>query len=312
MSKGRHGRQERRRQQQQERINHDRQVALTPAIDARMGLVDIVMPIFGEWNLAERALGYVASAALNLPEGYRLIVVDNGTPEWTNSAGEAVTPDLQALAVRKTLRQGDIFFRIETNQGYPNGVNMAVARGHAPLILILTADVYMEPGSITRMVQALDNPAVGVVGPLLIFPEGTQAGPAGRVQHAGISFDIRGKPIHQFIGWTPDNPRVLKGCEVQAVTGACFLTRRSLWRHIGGFAEIYGKGTFEDIDYCFGVRATGAKVLYLPEARGYHFVGGSFQAGASKGTGGFNLPMNEAIFRGRWGHILAWDEWRRV
>lgn len=312
MTKGRHSRQERRREQQQH-VRAQANVPRPAAIDSRMGLLDIVMPIYGEWNLAEQALDKVAAATIGLNEGYRVIVVDNGTPPWKDGQGHEVTPEQQAIAVRDRMRPGhDLFFRIDPNSGYPHAVNECVKRGFAPLILILTADVFMEPGSITRMVRALDDPQVGVVGPLLIFPEGTRSGPPGRVQHAGICFNIRGKTMHQFIGWTPENAKVQASCDVAAVTGACFLTRRSLWRQIGGFYEGYGKGTFEDIEYCFAVRAAGAKVLYLAQARGYHFVGGSFQAGASRGTGGFNLPMNEAIFNGRWAHMLVWDEWRRL
>jgi len=295
-------RQQQRRQQRE---------AVLPSIDADLGLVDILMPIFGEWNFAEKALDCLPQAAAGLNEGYRVIVVDNGTPAWKDAQGNEVSPEAQAIAVRERLRPNDVFFRLDPNQGYPAAVNACAARGRAPLILVLTADVYLFPGALANMVRALDNPAYGVVGPLLIFPEGTQAGPPGRVQHAGISIDIRGGAYHQFIGWTPDNPRVTKPVAVAAVTGACFLTRRSLWRHLGGFATVYGKGTFEDMEYCFAARQTGAKVLYLPTARGYHVVGGSFQAGASKGTGGFNLALNETIFKGRWAHMLAWDDWRR-
>jgi GT2 family glycosyltransferase len=276
---------------------------------APRALVDIVMPIFGEWALAEKALDALAASAVGLSEGYRVIVVDNGTPAWEDAEGKRITPQDQAIAVKDRLRPGDVFFRIEENEGYPRAVNKAAARGVSPLLLILTADVYLMPGAISAMVRGLDDPQVGVVGPLLLFPEGTKYGPSGRVQHAGISFDIRGKTFHHFIGWTPENPRVNKPAEVSAVTGACLMTRRNLWNQIGGFAEVYGKGTYEDMEYCFAVRQGGAKVLYLPSARGYHVVGGSMQAGANRS--GFALPVNETIFRGRWQHMLMWDEWRR-
>lgn len=272
-------------------------------------LLDICMPIYGEWSFAEKALDCIPQAMQGLNDPYRVIVVDNGTPAWSDQTGATVSPADQAIAVRHRLRPEDYFFRIEENEGYPAGCNKAVARGSSPLILILTADVYLFPGAIAAMVRAMDDPTVGIVGPLLLFPEGTRAGPAGRVQHAGVAFDIRGKPFHQFIGWTPENPRVARSAEVAAVTGACFITRRSLWRQIGGFAEVYGKGTYEDMEYCFAVRSGGAKVLYLAEAKGYHVVGGSIQGGANKSA--FAIPLNETVFKGRWAHMLAWDEWRR-
>lgn len=300
----RHGRKKRR----EEKASAGPKPAPQPPTASR-ALVDIVMPIYGEWSFAEKALDCIPQAASGLAEPYRVIVVDNGTPPWSDANGATVSPQDQAIAVKERMRPGDVFFRIEENEGYPAACNKAAGRGISPLILILTADVYLMPGALTHMVRALDDPSIGVVGPLLIFPEGTKAGPAGRVQHAGIAFDIRGKAYHQFLGWTPENPRVQKPAELAAVTGACFLTRRNLWKQIGGFSEVYGKGTYEDMEYCFAVRQGGAKVLYLPAARGYHVVGGSLQGGANRA--GFALPVNETVFRGRWQHMLSWDDWRR-
>lgn len=296
-----------RQKQKNQPMPGNRQV-VTPKLPP--ALIDICMPIYGEWAFAEKALDCIPAALGGMTEAYRVIVVDNGTPAWEDQKGASVSPADQAIAVKARMRPEDHFFRIEDNVGYPAGCNKAVARGSSPLILILTADVYLFPGALAQMVRAMDDPGVGIVGPMLIFPEGTKAGPAGRIQHAGVSFDIRGKPYHQFIGWSPDNPRVTRSTEVAAVTGACFLTRRSLWTQINGFAEIYGKGTYEDMEYCFAVRSGGAKVLYLAEAKGYHVVGGSIQGGANKSA--FAIPLNETVFKGRWAHMLAWDEWRRA
>ena len=41
-----------------------------------------------------------------------------------------------------------------------------------------------------------------------------------------------------------------------AVTGACLLVERALWRQLGGFDEAYLNGG-EDIDLCFRARAAG-------------------------------------------------------
>jgi len=275
-----------------------------------VALIDVVMPIYGEWRLAERALDFLPAAMAGIPEGYRVIVVDNGTPAWADQTGRTIQPNEQAIAVKERLRPQDAFFRLDENHGYPGALNRAVAKGRSPLILILTADVFLNPNSVSPMVMELDNPQVGVVGPKLLFPEGSPHGPAECIQHAGIGFDIEGKPFHCFIGWRGDNPRANKREEVAAVTGACFMTRRSLWEGVKGFYEGYGAGTFEDIDYCFAVRQGGAKVIYQPLSVGYHFVGGSIVQGA--GSRGFNLGLNGTIFNGRWSHMMAWDEWRRV
>jgi GT2 family glycosyltransferase len=228
----------------------------------------------------------------------------------SNDDGTKITPEEMAKPIKELLRNHDQFIRLEENIGYPGGCNEAVSRTDAPLILILTADVFMEPGSINEMVRAMDNQEVGVCGPKLLFPLNMDSphGPGGTVQHAGIAFNIAGKPHHVFIAWTPSNPKVNIRREMAAVTGACFMTRKDLWMQVGGFDRRYGLGTFEDIDYCFAVRAAGKKVMYIPEAVGYHLVNGARLQGAN--VNGFNLPMNDTIFRGKWAYMLAWDEWR--
>ncbi|NGX44873.1 MAG: hypothetical protein K940chlam2_00013 [Chlamydiae bacterium] len=277
------------------------------------GLLDIAMSVYGEWDMAIKAVEHVPAALEGMNEQYRMIVVDNGTPEFiTGPEGEqqsSVSPVQQAQAIRSTLRQQDSFFRLEENTGYPGGMNTAVSKGANPLILILTADVYLDPDAITKMVREMDDPSVGVVAPMLLFPlDESPHGPPGGVQSAGIAFDIRGDPFHIFIGWTPEHPKVNKKRDMQAVTGACFMTRRSLWQQIGGFWPGYGAGTFEDMEYCFAVRQLGSRILFAPEARGSHYVGGSIVKGAGKS--GFPLTHNAATFKGRWVNTLVWDAYR--
>ena len=275
-------------------------------------LIDIVMPIFGEFALAARAIKRVQAACAPLQgHEYRLIVVDNGTPDWiSQDEQKKITPETMAEPIIEQIRGQDLFYRLEQNIGYPGGVNDAVSKGRSPLILILTADVFMEPGSINEMVRAMDNGDLGVCGPKLLFPTEIESphGPGGTIQHAGLAFNIQGKPYHVFIGWSADHPKANIRRDVAAVTGACFMTRRNLWNQIGGFDTRYGLGTFEDLDYCFAIRSGGKGVYYIPEAVGYHLVNGARLQGANQS--GFNLPMNEVIFRGKWAHMLAWDEWR--
>jgi GT2 family glycosyltransferase len=273
-------------------------------------LIDVLMPVFGEWVLAEKAYQSIAPAMEGVGEEYRVHIMDNGTPEWLNQQGQSVSAVQQALGLRQKMRPQDTFHRVEKNLGYPGGVNELAKRGRAPLILIWTSDVVMTPGSIVPLVRAMDDPSVGLVGAKFLFPlDESPHGPAGKVQHAGLEININGEPIHQFIGWSSDNPRVNRRCEVPAVTGALFMTRRNLWEKFGGMDPAYGLGTYEDVDYAFKVRESGSKVLYEPAAWGYHYVGGSIKKGA--GRQGFNLPLNATVFRGRWAQRLGWTEWKR-
>lgn len=273
-------------------------------------LVDIIVPVYGEWAMAEQAIASIPLACEGMNDTYRVIVVDNGTPLWHDSTGAAIAPDEQAHGLKNKLRKEDLFLRLDTNMGYPGALNHGVARGVSPVIVILTADVIAGQGSITNAVRTLDDPKVGVVGALLTFPtDESPHGPPGKVQHAGLAFNMKGDPYHVFIGWSPTNDRVNQRRNMQAVTGAFFATRRELWTKVGGMDAVYGAGTFEDIDYCFKVRTIGEReVVFEPSMRGTHYVGGSIKRGA--GRQGFNLPLNQTVFRGRWARALQWDEWR--
>lgn len=253
-------------------------------------LVDVVVPVYGRVDLLKTCLDALPAAIGDVP--HRLIIVDDGTPDTS------VQDFLETLEIsaRKLV--------MKENKGYPAAVNTGVNHGVSPLVIVLTTDVVMQPGSLVVMVKELDDPAVGVVGPKLLFPPGATNGPPERIQHAGIAFNINGRPFHIFMGWEPTHPKVNRRLEVAAVTGACFATRRQLFTQLKGLNEVYGKGTYEDMEYCFLVRTQlGKQVIYAPDAWGYHHVG------ASAGQG-YPLNRNAAIFKANVGNLLEWDEWK--
>lgn len=260
-------------------------------------LVDIVVPVYGEIELAKDAIYSVPAACGNI--AYNLIVVDNGSPD---GGGRDLFDQLE---------QEEVDFKkvwLKQNQGYPGGVNAGVHAGSAPLIFILTADVVMDEGSIKAAIDEMDNPDVGVIGCKLRFPEGTTHGEAGKVQHAGLAMNLSGKIFHIFIGWSTDHPKVNIKRDMFAVTGAAFMTRRQIFMKLGGMNAQYGAGTYEDVEYCIQTRVAGKKVRYLPAASGTHHVGGSIAYGAN--PGGFALNTNESLFQSRMGWAFEWDEWR--
>lgn len=287
---------------------HQQKKSAKPSIGN--ALIDIIMPVFGEWAMLEKSIASVEKACFGIEGGYRILVVDNATPEWVNEDGVALSPKDQSAGVRDFLRPQDQFIRLEQNIGYPGAINHALGKGSSPLVLIWTADVIMTLSSITEMVRVMDDPDVGVVGAKLLFPtDESPHGPPGMIQHAGIALNIEGFPFHVNMGWPPDHPKVNIQREVMAVTGAIFLTRREMFAQTGGFSTEYGLGTFEDMDFCFTARQRmGKKVMYCPTAWGYHYVGGSIKKGANQM--GFTLSLNSTVFRGRWAGALQWDEWK--
>jgi GT2 family glycosyltransferase len=282
--------------------------------------LDIVIPVYGRPDLLRECLASLEIAALDVD--YQLFLVDDASPD--RSAMEVVYNSLNSNT--KILQNYQ-------NKGFPATANRGATLGKSPSILFLNTDVMLRAGSVRSMLNTLwgdqapkgpitpsPDALTGIVGPKLLFPDVADIPPhaRGKVQHAGLAINAQGRPFHIQSGWDADNPRVNNARAMQAVTGACMMTRRTIWQDVvrvyqkagdpsgGAFNEIYGLGTYEDVEYCFAARGNGYKVVFEPAAVGYHHVGASV---SQRQEGGYPLGRNHSIFMARCGHLLFWDEW---
>jgi ADP-heptose:LPS heptosyltransferase/GT2 family glycosyltransferase len=146
--------------------------------------------------------------------------------------------------------------------------NLAAAAAKGQYLLFLNDDVeIIDPGWLDALVAEAQRPEVGVVGPLLLYPD-------RRVQHAGVFLThVLGQSRHAFRYAAEDDPGYfglgLTQRNVIAVTGACFLTSRETFDALGGFDEAHGIIN-NDVDYCLRAWQSGRFTLYTPHARLIH------------------------------------------
>lgn len=267
-----------------------------------MSLVDIVIPVYNRSDLLERCLEYIPNAFQGLP--YTIYVFDNGS---SVPQGSQAMED-EAGKIKELCRLSNaIYMRSGTNLGFPRACNRAANRGTSPLIFFLNDDVFLLEGSGDKLVRAMDTPTIGVAGMRLLFPLDSEdpSRPAGKIQHVGISTNIRGEFFHQFISWSPENPRIRNICNPLAVTGAAMMTRRKLWKQAKGFNEEYGMGTYEDVDYCLTIREMGYNIYIEHDAVGFHLTG----ATAISQQIGYPINQNRDLLRLRWKEKIVYTEW---
>lgn len=268
--------------------------------------LDIVIPVYGRPDLLEKCLQSVDDTKGDIK--INTIIVDDCGPEQD-----------ELSKIYKSLNGQSRVLKNKQNMGFPFTINRGLLSGNAPLILILNSDIELKPECLEIMMSEFDNEDIGVVGPKLLFPDSNDPSrPYGKVQHAGLAVNIKGQIIHANIGWSSDNPKVNERRSLQAVTGACLMTRRSVCKKIysiyqttkdptsGPFNEVYSPGTYEDVEFCFAARSEGFEVVYTPKAEAYHWVGASVK----QNQRGYPLQRNEMIFRARCGKLMLWDEWR--
>jgi len=211
------------------------------------------------WNNSQLTKNCVDRLYEVTPEGFELILVDNGSTDDTWKVLENLKRKYPNI---KTIHN-------DKNLGFAKGNNLALKVATRDHILYLNNDTLPQWGWLERMVDVLEaNTKVGIVGARLYFNIDTQG--VWKIQHAGITFK-NGQVQH--IGHYQTDIQVSKiGVEeVEAVTGACLMVRKSL----AGFDENYIKGYFEDVDLCLRVRELGFKVVINHEARLIHLEGKS-------------------------------------
>ena len=172
--------------------------------------------------------------------------------------------------------------------------NLGVAHSSGEFVLLLNDDTeIISDDAIETMLSLFEDPAVGIVGPILYFEDGT-------IQSAGHIFSpdptdmYRLKPAdtrgaHNYV-------RVQR--EASSVIAACLLTSRKVFEEVGGLSTQF-PGNWNDIDFALKVQQAGYKVVFTPYAKFFHFE--------SKTRVALRIEAEVAKLGNRWGDILDDD-----
>jgi N-acetylglucosaminyl-diphospho-decaprenol L-rhamnosyltransferase len=165
------------------------------------------------------------------------------------------------------------------NLGYGAGANRGIAATVSELVLVANPDVVVHPGAIDALVEALVTTGAGIAGPRILDPSGARYPSARRFPSL---LDAAGHGLLGIVA--PNNPFTRRyrmedleasaPVEVDWVSGACLLARRSLLEELGGFDESFHMFV-EDVDLCWRAARLGAKVVYVPAAVATHYQGTS-------------------------------------
>lgn len=243
--------------------------------------ISIIIPVRDRIDLLRRCIDSIH--ARTAYDAYEIVVVDN------DSASDEAR-DYFAKFKHRLLRYSGPFNYSAIN-------NFAVQQTDSPWLLFLNNDTEaIEPGWLAAMVEHVQQPEVGAVGPRLLYPDDT-------VQHAGIVVGVGGIAEHAFRGFPAEAPGVCRQLQVMrnysAVTGACLLTRREVFDEVGGFDEERLPVTFNDVDLCLKMRKAGYLIVYTPYAMLYHHEGASRRRTVE--------PIETEVMRERWADVLEND-----
>ncbi len=148
------------------------------------------------------------------------------------------------------------------NLGYGRGNNAASTLARGEYILIINPDNILPPDGVVIMLAALrSDPDSGIVGPALVFPDGSLRPSARTFPRPSDLLRKRLFPKTWHAAYEKQR-HATKMHNVDWLVGACLLLRTDLYRQLGGFDERFFL-FFEDIDLCRRIHARGKKVIYL-------------------------------------------------
>lgn len=206
---------------------------------------------------------------------FEIIVVDNGSHN-------------ESVSFLKTLEaQGKIrLIHAGKNLGYGKGNNLGVRHAKGEYVLILNPDVSVEPDLLAAMAKHMkQNPEVGILAPQLYFYN-DQIQDSCRRFMKPLDLVIKRTPLQRFKAlsarvdsYTMADFNRANVSEVDMVTGACFMIKKSIYEKLGGFDPRFFM-FMEDVDVCRRVWEAGLKVVYFPQVKALHYhkrlSGGSF------------------------------------
>jgi GT2 family glycosyltransferase len=256
-------------------------------------LVSLIIPTRDQLELTRKCITSILEKTSY--KNFEVIIVNNKSikPETTSYFNliKSENPNIKILDYNKVFNYSAIN-------------NFAVSFCSGSIIGLLNNDIeVISEEWLTEMVSHACRSEIGCVGAKLYYPNDT-------IQHAGVILGIGGVAGHSH-KYYPKNhhgyfSRLKLTQNLSAVTGACLVVRKEVFKEVGGFDENNLKIAFNDVDLCLKVRESGYRNIWTPYAELIHHE--SVSRGSedtSEKTNRFNSEVDYMITK--WGTILESD-----
>ena len=157
------------------------------------------------------------------------------------------------------------------NVGFGAGHNVNLKKINSEYILILNPDTEIKDGVLSKMLEFMESHQdVGAASCRVVLPDGTIDWASHRgfpTPFASLMYLLGDDKLYHLTDRDMENPH-----EVDSISGAFFLTRKSVLEKAGYFDESYFMYA-EDLDLCYRIKEAGYKIMYVPAVSILHYKG---------------------------------------
>ena len=201
---------------------------------------------------------------------FEVMVIDNASQDGTIKIINEFKSEVKLICNQKNL-------------GYAKGNNQGIEIARGEYILLLNPDVELKENSLRLMLDFMEKHTdIDGLGPQLLNLNGTIQ-PSCREfpdfsillwEISGLSFLFPKSKI--FGRWRMGYFDFQSSREVDQPMGSCLLLRRKTLENAGVLDENFPI-FFNDVDLCYRIKKDGGKLYFFPEAKAFHYKGGSTQ-----------------------------------
>jgi GT2 family glycosyltransferase len=224
--------------------------------------ISVVVPACNERPYLERT---VEQLAATLPPRSEILVVDNGSTDGCSDF--LCPPDVQPAngRIRTVEGRDDPAGVVVRLARHPRPLGVAGARNagsraaRGEVVVFADAHVDVPPGWWPPLVEALNRPGVGIVGPGLGVIGSTEGARGYGLRIADARLRL------EWLTRKQDEPY-----PVPVLGGGCMALRRAALRETGGFDDGMQRWGSEDVELCLRLWLLGYEVWVVPEVEVAH------------------------------------------
>ena len=240
-------------------------------------LISIIIPVYNNFKYTYNCIESIVKSNPKIP--YEIIIADDMSTDSTKSI-QKYFPNIH---INKNKR----------DQGFVMNCNMAANLVKGKYIHFLNNDIQVENEWLSSLLKLIESDEkIGMVGSKIIYPDKT-------LQEAGGIIWKDGSGCNYGRGKDPEMGEYNYVKEVDYISGASILIKKSVWDEIGGFDKRYIPSYYEDTDLAFEVREHGYKVMYQPKSVVIHYEGISNGKDLKKGIKKYQ-SKNQKKFIEKW------------